>query len=125
MKSRIEYLISSSYEESITIENVGNVTLHLFNDFGDEWFIDINTELGWSRTQSFGPLRVDFNDISEATSFQYNSQYEEYSEYRLENRITKFIQDPRKSITQVLEVTHEEAMERLRSIRLGGSENVC
>jgi len=43
--------------DSVTIDDIGNVILDGFNDYGEEFFLIIRTVLGVSRILEYGPIQ--------------------------------------------------------------------
>ena len=108
------YLYVQQNLDSIDIEDFGNVTLQLNNDIGNAWYIIINTSLGWTTVQTFGPIELGNNIIP--YHFQYNYDLEEYNDIKLIKRIDKFINDPKKMITQIFFVDKDETIEILKNL---------
>ena len=42
--------------DSLDIEDIGNCTLKCFNDFGDAYYFNSKTSLGWVTIKQVGPL---------------------------------------------------------------------
>lgn len=121
MKASIEYLPESSFLASVEVDDVGEVALILYNDVGQEWYILHTTRLGWTKTYSFGPLLPDEDRmILKSFAFQYSEI--EYSESKLVKNLERFIQDPKKMITQVFEIDKEAVLERYKNIKVGETD---
>lgn len=118
MKASIEYLPQESYLASVEIEDIGNVALVMYNDMGQEWYLLTTTELGWTKIYLFGPLLPDINSLV-IKSFSFSYSEIEYKETKILNTIEKFIQDPKKSITQVFEISKQDVFERYRNLEIG------
>lgn len=108
------YLYVSENLDSIDIEDFGNTTLQLNNDQGDCWYLLTKTELGWTTVQTFGPMSLE--DSVLPYHFQYNYDRQEYNDTKLIKRIDKYINDPKKMITQIFFVDPEETMEKLKQL---------
>ena len=107
MKYNFEYLYTTKAEDSIEVEDIGNVCLQLFNDIGYCWFIDISTTLGECSIKTAGPFHVDIPNYF-SNGFSFNLQSLEYKESRIISIVDKFINDARKMITQIIEVDRNE-----------------
>lgn len=109
------YLYVQQNLDSIDIENIGNVSLQLNNDLGDCWFLIIKTSLGWTTIHEFGPLNAS-NTEELGYHFQYKYDKQEYNDTKLIKRIDKFMNDPKKMITQIFFIDGDEALTSLHNI---------
>lgn len=103
--------LQSSYD-SFSVEDIGNCSLRAYNDLGQSWLLVIQTILGFSYILEYGPL----NNNGEIPNYLF-SRFDkiEYSEYKLEKRIDKFLNDPKRLITQVEEYDLNEALLLMRN----------
>lgn len=115
MKETFEYLYTIKAEDSIEVEDVGNCCLKVLNDTGYEWFLIIDTKLGDCFIRTFGPFNVDIENHF-IHGFKFDFSKIEYRESRLCNIIDKFINDPKKFVSQVFICEPEEAYELLEKI---------
>ena len=99
--------------DTIDVIDIGNVCLNALNDYGQEWYLMINTELGWTTIKEFGPLLVDTDNI--APYFDYKMFQYEYSDKKIAKVIDKFINNQKRMITQVFEVSDSIVEERLNT----------
>lgn len=111
MQQSFEYLKVVSALDSITVENVGNVLLKAVNDHELEWFLCITSDLGFTTVKEFGPWFRDSNIARKA--FNYNIETKEYNEKYLCKRISNFLNDNKREITQVFEIDEEEFYDKL------------
>ena len=118
MKASINYLPESSFLASVEVDDVGEVALILYNDVGQEWYLLHTTHFGWTKTYTFGPLLPD-DDTLRLKSFSFQYSEIEYSESKLVKNLERFIQDPKKMITQVFEIDKETVLDRYRNIKVG------
>ena len=109
-----EYLKVEEYKDSIDIEDIGNCTINIINDDGKEWYLSISTELGWSEIKTFGPLTVDINTLGYSFAYTYNKI--EYDSKKLFKIIDKFINDDKKVITEVIELSKDDFIQRWQDI---------
>jgi len=115
MTKTFEYLYTVKAEDSIKIKDIGNCCIRVFNDIGYYWNLIINTELGDCFVKTFGPFNVDIPNYF-IHGFNFNFYRTEYKETRLANIIDSFINDTKKNISQVVEITPEEAYNDLLNI---------
>lgn len=110
-----EYLKLVQAFDSIEIDDIGNTCVNALNDLGQEWFLIISTSQGWTTVIEFGPLSVDSDKLP--GFFNYIMYSYEYKELKIQNTIDKFINNSKKMITQVQEVSKEFAKERLNEVK--------
>ena len=123
MKTSIEYLKEVSYMDAVEIDDIGNIALVLYNDAGQEWYLLTTTSLGWTKLYMFGPLLPGVDSLV-LKSFSFTYSEIEYREYKIISMLEKFIQDPKKEISQVIEITKEEVLNRYRTLSVG-EDDVC
>lgn len=109
-----EYLKIEEYKDSIDIEDIGNCSINIINDDGKEWYLQTKTELGWTEIKTFGPLTVDMNTLDYSFSYTYNRL--EYDSKKVFKIIDKFINDDRKTITEVIQVDEEQLVSRWQDV---------
>lgn len=108
------YFYASQNLDSIDIENIGNVCLEARNDLGLVWYLSIKTILGWSLIETWGPiLYEEYMDYH----YKYTCDYEEYNDSRLPRKIDKFINDPKKIITQVFFTDLDFVKEKISNLK--------
>lgn len=117
MRKSFDYLYTIQAEDSLEIEDIGNVCIHILNDIGYEWYMDISTELGETYIKTFGPFNVDITDKF-SHGFNFNYMYIDYSESRICTQIDRFINDSKKLISQAMTCDSEEAYEKLFNTNL-------
>lgn len=109
-----DYLRTTTALDTIDIIDIGNCSISAINDDAEEWFIIIDTNEGWTKIREFGPILSDDNKIK--TFFNYDCSATDFSEKKIKIRIDKFLNNPRRMITQVNEVEKVFAQDRLNSI---------
>ena len=110
----IEYFYQEMPTDSIELESAGNTYLQANNDSGDEWYLGIKTDLGWTTVKQYGPLTIDMDNIG--YSFNYNYSKFEYNEKKLYKIIYDFLNDKRRLITQAQEIDADTFQERLENL---------
>ena len=93
-----DYLERVVVEGQLEVENIGQCVIQANNDFGEEFYLIIKTELGWSEILDYGPCVPDLNLLPVSYQITYNRI--EYNEGRLEKTIDKFLNNPKRGITQ-------------------------
>ena len=89
MKNSYEYNITSVAGDELKIEDTGNCTIKI-TDFEDKSsFLFISTELGYTTVVQFGPTAGRSN--VRPYSIRWSYDYFEYSEYRIDKIINRFL----------------------------------
>ncbi len=98
-----DYLERVVVEGQIDIPNIGQCAILTRNDLGEEWYLIIKTELGWTEVIEYGPAHVDFQLLP--TSVRQTYDRFEYNEGKLERIINKFLNEPKRLISQAEETS--------------------
>lgn len=109
-----DYLARIQRESSIDIENIGNCALDVYNDLGFEWLLIIHTKEGQTEMIEYGPLLPDLNYPPAKVNYSYERI--DFAEGKIVNKITKFLNDSYRNITQAFEIEKEEAMSKMKSL---------
>lgn len=116
MKQTFEYALISSPLDEIEIEDIGQCHLKVINDIDDEWYLSIQTILGDTYIKSFGPFNNNSSRFQKGFKFEFYRI--DYRESKIINIIDRFINDPKKQITQVYEITILEIEDKLATLNL-------
>lgn len=106
-----EYLQRVVVDGSLDVENIGDCTIQANNDFYQEYYLIIRTTLGWTEVAEYGPYSPDLPMLQENYQIKY-SRFE-YSQSKIERIIDKFLNDPKRLITQAKIISLEEIREFL------------
>lgn len=112
MRSSFNYFYTTTAEDCLDVEDIGNVCIQASNDAGQNWILLIKTKLGFSYILEYGPFH--YGKITEYLNHTF--QRIEYSEYKLEKKIDKFLNEPRRLITQVQFKDEDEALELMTNV---------
>jgi len=85
-------------------------------DQAEEWYLIIDTDLGWCEIRQFGKLIADMDELQ--GSFSYTYYKFEYSEKKLYKLIDNFLNDEKKMITQAMIIDREVASDRFEGLAL-------
>ena len=113
MEATYNYLPTTTYEDSINIENIGECCLECYNDLGEGYYLWVTTSLGMTKILQYGPY---YDDIT-PTYCNYSFQQFQYSEQKIDRTISKFISDPKKAITQIQQVEPEDILDKLIDLK--------
>lgn len=100
-----DYMERVVVEGQLDVENIGECIIQANNDFGEIFLLMIRTELGWTQVIDYGPLVPDIELLSPNFKILYNRF--EFNQQKIEKLIDRFLNDPKKEITQarVVDVT--------------------
>ena len=113
---------SRSFEYSFTrvavgeleVEDLGNCVIEANDDIGNFWYLKIDTNMGWSKIFEYGPCTPDFQELP--SSVICNFDRIEYNDIKLADRVRKFLNAPKRNITQAQEVTDDEMFDNIKDI---------
>lgn len=113
-----EYLYTQQATGCFDIDNIGNFALSCFNDNFEEYILIAKTTQGWTQLLSYGPAYrgdIDYH-IYMGTK---NCKYEciEFSSQKISSVVHRFINDPKKKITQVEVIEINEAYDKINPIK--------
>ncbi len=93
-----EYLQRVIVDAQLDVDNIGECVLRGRNDLGEEYYLIIRTDMGWTEQINFGPVTPDVDILP----FNINMNYArfEFNQSKLMRAIDKFLNDPKKIITQ-------------------------
>ena len=102
-----EYSVQKTFNESIDVVDIGNTALRCHGSKLDFYYIIIKTIMGKTSILKFGPVMPDLDVLFNDFSVSYKKI--DYKETAISKEVDKFINDFRKEITLVEEITEYEA----------------
>ena len=102
-----EYSVQKTFNESIDVTDIGNTALKCVSGGLNEYYIILKTIMGKVSILTFGPVCPDLEVLINDFSVSYKKI--DYKETAIHKEVSKFINDFRKEITSVEEVTEYEA----------------
>lgn len=107
-----EYLQRVVVDAQLDVDNVGECVLLGRNDLGEEFYLIVRTDMGWTEQINFGPVTPDVDILP----FNINLTYArfEFNQTKLMRAIDKFLNDPKKMITQADVVELESIQEPIQ-----------
>lgn len=102
-----EYSVQKTFNEAIDVVDIGNTALRCTSDKLDNYYIIIKTIMGKTSILKFGPVCPDIEALLNDFSVSYKKL--DYKEPSICKEIDKFINDFRKGISSVEEITEYEA----------------
>ena len=106
-----EYLQRVVVDGQLDVENIGDCVLQANSDLGEEYYLIIKTSLGDTEMMEYGPYVPDLNILPPNYQIKY-SRFD-YNQSKIERLIDKFLNDPKKMITQAKVTTFAEVREFL------------
>ena len=121
-----EYLQRIIVDAQLDVENIGECVILGRNDLGEEFYLIIRTDMGWTEQINFGPVTPEIDILP----FNINLAYArfEFNQTKLMRAIDKFLNDPKKMITQAEVIEIESIQDSISDALLkifpgmGGSE---
>ena len=101
--------------ESVDIVDIGNTALRCIGRKLGNYFIILKTKMGKTSIITFGPVYPEIDLLFEGFSVSYKKI--DYREHLIDKEITKFINDPKKVITLVEEITEYEAWQDFPAVQ--------
>ena len=112
---QFDYLYEVQATGSVEIEDIGNVVLSAVNVLlGQEYFLIIQTEYGKTKIIEYGPIFVDMESEPNFVSCYYSCI--DFSHSKLSTTIDKFLNNPKRLISQVQIIELDEARERIKDV---------
>ena len=102
-----EYSVQRTFNEAIDVVDIGNTALRCTNSRFDNYYIILKTIMGKTSILKFGPICPDVEVLLNDFSVSYKKI--DYKEGAISKEIDKFINDFKKEITSIEEVTEYEA----------------
>ena len=110
-----EYSVQRTFNESIDVVDIGNTALRCTGSKLDDYYIILKTVMGKVSIIKFGPVMSDIDILFNDFAVVYKKI--DYKENLISKEVDKFINDFRKEITAVEEVTEYEAWQAFPAIQ--------
>ena len=110
-----EFSIQKTFNQSIDVVDVGNTALRCVNKQMDNYYLITRTVYGKTFIIKFGPVCPDIEALLDDFSVSYKKI--DYKEAALYKEIDKFLNDYKKEIETVEEITDFEAWDDFPAIK--------
>lgn len=110
-----EYSVQKTFNETIDVVDIGNTALRCHGKKLDFYYIILKTVMGKTHIIKFGPVMPDIDVLF--TDFTVSYKKIDYKENLIEKEVDKFINDYKKEITLVEEITEYEAWQDFPNIQ--------
>lgn len=112
-----DYLQRVVVDAQLEIENIGDCALRGRSDLGEEQYLIIRTEQGETEVIDYGPVDPTIDLLPMGVTLHYNRF--EYNQNKIYRIIDKFLNDPKRVITQADVVTINEINQNIwKSLQL-------
>ena len=111
---KFDYLQRVIIDAQLDVENIGECVLLGRNDLGEEWYLLIHTDMGFTEVIEHGPVVPDLSILPFSISTYYNRF--EYNQGKIERIIDKFLNNPKRGISQAEVSTLEYVEEHFPNI---------
>lgn len=108
-----EYCQRVLVDAEIDIPDIGECAILARTDLGEEFYLLIRSELGFCDVVEYGPSIPDLTALPANVSYTYD--HFEWSQYKLQKRIDKFLNNPKRGITQAQVVEPWEVLQHIKS----------
>ena len=109
-----EFSVQKTFNQSIDIVDFGNTALRCTNNNLDTYYLIIKTVMGKTHFLKFGPICEDIGVLLDEFAVSYKKI--DYKETTICREIDKFINDFKKEIDKVEEVTEYEALKAFPAV---------
>ena len=110
-----EYSVQRTFNESIDVVDIGNTALRCIGNKLDDYYLIIKTVMGKVSIIKFGPVIPDIEMLLDDFTVSYKKI--DYKENLIHKEVDKFINDFKKEITKVEEITEYEAWQAFPAIQ--------
>lgn len=110
-----EFSVQKTFNQSIDVVDMGNTALRCTNRLLDNYYLIIKTIMGKTHFIKFGPVCPDVEFLLEDFSVSYKKI--DYKEAQVYKEIDKFINDFKKDIDTIEEITEYEAWKDFPAIQ--------
>lgn len=110
-----EYSVTKTFNESIDIVDFGNTAIRCSKKDCLDYYIIVKTVMGKTSILKFGPIIPDVPVLAEDFTVSYKKM--DYKENSIFKEIDKYINDFRKEIDSVEEITEFEAWQAFPNVQ--------
>lgn len=113
-----EYLYTMEATGHFDIDNIGNFAISCFNDIFEEYLLIVKTTQGWTQILSYGPEYkgdIHYDICMDTKDCKYDCI--EFSSQKISSIVNRYINDPKKKITQVEVIDIKEAYDKINPIK--------
>lgn len=109
MNANYEYFFVEQAVGSLDVDDIGNCCISANNDLCEFYYLIVKTDYGVTKIIEYGPYVDMMTPSFQTCSFQ---QFQ-YSEQKIDKIIAKFLNNPKRNITQAMIVEFEDIEDKL------------
>ena len=106
-----DYMLIKTVGAQLNIDDIGECAILGRDDLGQEYYLIITTSMGFTDIIEYGPALPDFDALPKSVTYKYDRI--DYSEFKIEKRIDKFLTGHPITYAEVTEL--EEIAEFLKN----------
>ena len=110
-----EFSVQKTFNESIDIVDIGNTAIRCTNRNLDNYYLITKTVFGKTSILKFGPVCPEIDTLLDDFSVIYKKI--DYKEAAIGREIDKFINDYKKEIDNIVEITEYEAWQDMPQLQ--------
>lgn len=110
-----EFSVQKTFNQSIDVIDMGNTALRCTNKQMDDYYLIVKTVYGKTHFIKFGPVCQDIDTLIDDFSVSYKKM--DYKEAQIYKEIDKFINDFKKDIDNIEEITEYEAWQAFPAVQ--------
>lgn len=111
---QFEYMCRVVVDATLEIDDIGNCCIQAFNDAGEEFYLIVKTQLGWTEVLEYGPIIRDMKELPKSSLCAYKRF--EFKADKISKIIDKFLNDGYKRITQAMLADKDEVKQYMRNL---------
>ena len=110
-----DYAVTKTFNQSIDVVDIGNMALQCTNIEGAMFYLLTKTIMGKTSILTFGPVCPDLEILLDGYTLSYKKI--DYKESKIYNEVSKYINDFRKEINSIEEITEYEAWQAFPAVQ--------
>ena len=111
---QFDYMCRVVVDATLDVDDIGNCCIQAFNDSGEEFYLVVKTQLGWTEILEYGPIIRDVQELPKSVICNY--QRFEYKQDKVAKVIEKFLNEYRRNITQAMVADVSEVKQYMRNL---------
>lgn len=106
-----DYIQRVTVDGQLEVDNIGDCVIVGRNDIGEESYLIITTSLGVTEVVHYGPTVPDLSILPFSVTLNYNRF--DYSQGKIEKIIDRFLNDPKRGITNAETTTIDSIIDNI------------
>ena len=109
-----EYFFTRTSMGELEVEDIGNCTIEASNDDGMFFYLNIQTNMGWTKITEYGPATPDCAELPKSVYCGFSRI--EFDSRKICKKIQEFLNSPTRNITQAQVVDDYIMFDNCKSI---------